>query len=154
MGFFDKPAKGGLQPVSKERITKLFDEADVNYGFDDDGDVIAGFGPGMFWFMVTGADKDILRLQSRWRATIPADQFDRVVSMANEFNGSHYFPRCFVQRNSDGETIAFTDLVADCTHGITDDQLNIYLSAMTGTSNQFFEVLAEAYPELAATIEE
>lgn len=153
MGFFDKPAKGGLEPLSQDRFRRAFDASDVNYGTDDDGDLVAGFGPGIFWFMVTGAEKDILRIQSRWMATLPADQLGRVIELGNEFNASHYFPRCFAQLNAEGEVLAFCDIIADCTYGITDDQLEVYLSAATSTANQYYEVLAEEYPELAASIE-
>lgn len=153
MGFFDKPAQGGLEPLSKDRFIRLFKANDINYGTDDDGDIVAGFGPGLFWFMATGSDGDVLRIQSRWMATVPADQFDRVVQLGNDFNSTHYFPRCFAQRTDEGEVMAFCDVVADCTSGITDEQLDVYLSAATSTANQYYEVLAQEYPELAAALD-
>ncbi|MFV0450656.1 MAG: YbjN domain-containing protein [Propioniciclava sp.] len=153
MGFFDKPGKGGLESLSQGRFARLFDANNVNYGTDDDGDIMAGFGPGMFWLMAAGSDGDILRIQSRWMATIPADQYDRVVQLGNDFNASHYFPRCFAQRDEAGDVIAFCDIVADCTSGVTDEQLDIYISAATTTANQYYDVLAQEYPDIAAGIE-
>lgn len=154
MGFFDKSSKPVNEPISIDRYKRRFDANDINYGIDDDGDAVARFDNGIFWFMTAGPDSDVIHIRARWIPALVPAQMDQAVALANEFNGSHLLPRCYVVQTDEDTVLAFGDLVVDATHGVSDDQLDMHLSAATETCNQFFTSLNEAFPELAATIED
>lgn len=152
MGFFDKSTdrSGVLAPLSRDRITAVLDAGGMRYDIDDDGDVGGWWDGHLFFFFLTGGDKEILQVRGRWTRTVPADQYDRLLALVNQVNLERLFPRLAVVIDGDGDINVFASHGVDYEKGVTDDQLDLHFSTAIGSSLSAFEFLDEQYPTEAA----
>lgn len=149
MGFFDNaPAQNanGLAPLSMDRVREIFDRSEINYGVDDEGDLLGGWEHGGFNFIATGDDKDILSVRGTWFGELPLDRLDEVNAFTAAWNREHFWPKtCPIV--SEDTVLILCDHVVAYQYGLTDDQLEDHLSCGLMTGNSLFEALNEAFPE-------
>lgn len=135
-----------LGKLSTDRIRRTLESMEVKFGEDEDGDIVALFDDHYFLFRVSGKNDDVLRIDGRWRAWLPADRRMDAIEAANEWNDNHLFPRAGVSSDNDGDTILRVDRMADLEFGVTDAQLRNELSVAISTGVEYFEFVEDRFP--------
>ncbi|MCF2707266.1 YbjN domain-containing protein [Arcanobacterium haemolyticum] len=151
MGFFSKdassPSANPLAPLSIDRVKEALDRDDVKYFLDDDGDVAAGWDNAVFFFMLGGQNNEYLRIQGRWHVELPAGRLNDAVEICNRWNTRSLWPKTYAVINDSNNLIVMAEHNVDYEHGVTDEQIQLNIRCALSTSMQFFEHLAEAFPE-------
>ncbi|AEE44257.1 YbjN domain-containing protein [Cellulomonas fimi] len=152
MGFFNKPASGPagvLAPLSAERITGYLDANGMRYGVDDDGD-IGGYWDGhLFFFFRLGEGEELLQIRGRWNRRVEVSELDAMLRLVNDWNADRLWPKLYVRVEEDVLGV-YAEHTVDYRHGVTDEQIDLHVTATFSTALAFFERLDEAYPEQAA----
>lgn len=145
-----------LGPITQQRLETALDALEVNYGHDDDGDVIAGFDGNPCWFRLSGPGEEEIAFtfNGRWKAWLPSERWLEALELANEWNASRMFPRALCVRDDDGDVILGVDYVVDYEFGVTDQQLRNDISIAITTTVDFFEQQDAAFPEAVQEAEQ
>lgn len=138
-----------LAPISRERICTALESLEVNFGTDEDGDLISGFNGNPCWFGLTGPEDALtaLSFHTRWHPVIDPDQLPEALSAVNEWNSSQLFPRAMCINGEDENLLFVADYLQDYEFGVTDRQLCNDLSIAITTALNFYDFLAELFPE-------
>lgn len=136
-----------LAPISTERIADTLTQLEVNFGTDDDGDIVAGFEGNPCWFRVAGPGEEAIAFSfnTRWRANLPADRASEALEAVNEWNVTQMFPRALVVPDEDGSLILGADYTSDHEFGLTDLQLSNDITIAITTAINYFEFLDERF---------
>ncbi|WP_296137494.1 YbjN domain-containing protein [uncultured Tessaracoccus sp.] len=137
-----------LGPVTIQRIATTLDALEVNYGTDEDGDLIAGFGGNPCWFGVAGpGDQDIaFSFSARWRGSLEGDRIGDALATVNEWNASQMFPRAMCVSDEEDRLVFGADYIHDHEFGVTDLQLRNDVSIAITTAVNYFAFLDDRFP--------
>lgn len=136
-----------LGPLTLERVEQALHALEVNYGTDEDGELIAGFEGNPCWFRATGHEEQcIFSFNGRWKGALPPDQLGAALSFVNEWNATKMFPRALCVQTGDDVVILGVDYVSDHEFGVSDLQLRNDLSIAITTAVSFFEEASERFP--------
>ncbi|MEV8337290.1 YbjN domain-containing protein [Leucobacter sp. NPDC077196] len=153
MGLFSEGAAAvtgdgaKLAPLSKNRVTAVFDAAGWSYSIDDEGDIRGGWESGSFLFLVDEEVDAILCVRGYWRGRLGEPEYLRALELCNLWNADRLWPRTFVGRDDDGSIRLNAEHTVDYSPGVTDEQLTQHLLCAIGTSMTFFAEVCEAFPE-------
>lgn len=150
MGFFDAvPAQNanGLAPLSIDRIREIFDRSEINYGVDDEGDLLGGWEHGGFNFVAIGDDKDILCVRGTWFGELPEERLGEANAFTAEWNRERFWPKAYPVVTEEGTVRLLCEHVVAYPFGLTQEQLEDHLNCGLMTGNSLFEALNEAFPE-------
>ncbi|MDR1428354.1 MAG: YbjN domain-containing protein [Bifidobacteriaceae bacterium] len=148
MGIFDKSSGGpelGLPKLSRDRLEEVMTKRDWTYSIDRDGDLTGNWDYNTFYFFVTGNDKEILQVQSRWRQDLPLELRGEVLLAINEWHQTRLWPKGYIHVDDAGRMWVHAEHVVDWEHGVTTDQLTLTLNCAISTSLQLFEYLSERF---------
>ena len=152
MGFFSKDdtgASGALEPVSNERLARLFDETEVSYGRDPDGDLGGYWEDHLFYFWHAGESGQFFQVRGRWMRGVPESEYGRVLELVNEWNRDKLWPKAYVEVH-EGQVIAFGEHTVDYEEGATDNQVHLHVRSGIAATLGLFEALDEQYAEHVA----
>ena len=152
MGFFTKDAAGpagGLEPVSNERLARLFDETEVNYGRDEDGDLGGFWDDHLFQFWHAGENGEFFQVRGRWMRGVPEADYAKVLEVVNTWNSEKLWPKSYVEVH-EGQVIVYGEHTVDYEEGATDEQVHLHVRTGVATSLRLFDHLDEQFPEHAA----
>ncbi len=155
MGFFSKDdavptpvsSAAPLAPLSLERVTEQLDHEGIVYFRDEDNDIVATWDNSAFWFMLGGGSNEFLRVQGRWYATLDPSRKAQALELVNSWNAEKLWPKVYIQLNNQARLVIMTEHDVDYEAGLTDEQLRLHLRCVISTSMQFFEHLAQTFPE-------
>lgn len=150
-GDTDDLARGDaetLAPLSQERVTSTLDSLEINYGTDDEGDVVAGFEGNPCWFRTVGPGNETLAFSfnARWRAWLDGEQLAAALAAVNEWNATQVFPRALCVQDEQGELVLGADYTHDYEFGVTDLQLRNDVTIAVTQAMRYFEFLEERFP--------
>lgn len=152
MGFFTKdtaPSDGGLEPVSNERLARLFDETEVNYGRDDDGDLGGYWDDHLFQFWHAGENGEFFQVRGRWVRGVPESEYPAVLELVNRWNSEKIWPKGYVEVH-DGEVFVYAEHTVDYEEGATDAQVHLHVRTGVATALRLFDDLDTHFPEHVA----
>jgi len=152
MGFFTKDAAvpaGGLEPVSNERLARLFDETEISYGRDQDGDLGGFWDDHLFQFWHAGENGEFFQVRGRWMRGVPESEFPQVLDIVNRWNSEKIWPKAYVEVH-DGQVFVYGEHTVDYEDGATDNQVHLHVRTGVATSLRLFEHLDEQFPEHVA----
>ncbi|MBO1902596.1 YbjN domain-containing protein [Leucobacter weissii] len=135
-----------LAPLNKQRIQLALDRQEVTHGVDDDGDIVAAFDSGMFWFVTLGNEGEIFVSRAAWRAWVPGTLRFEALEAVNEWNDTRLFPAASTSVDDDGDVQFSAVRTTDMEYGITDEQLRHEVHTAISASLQFFEFLEARFP--------
>lgn len=137
-----------LAPLTQERIEQTLHALEINYGTDEDGELIAGFEGNPCWFRVTGHGDEqcVFSFNGRWKGALPPEQLGAALSFVNEWNATKMFPRAICVQTEDDVVILGADFVIDHEFGVSDLQLRNDISIAITTAMHFFEEASERFP--------
>ncbi|MDO4897818.1 MAG: YbjN domain-containing protein [Rothia sp. (in: high G+C Gram-positive bacteria)] len=143
MGFFDSaltPAST-LEPLTVERLRTALTQLEVNLE-EEDGNLIAHFEQGYFFFMVLG-DGQVLNVRGTWRGHLPAEGLAAASTLTENWNREMMIPKTYPATINEGDADLVL-LLAECAfptgRGLTDDQLIELVSTGISACLNFFEV--------------
>ncbi|RRD47998.1 YbjN domain-containing protein [Tessaracoccus sp. OH4464_COT-324] len=136
-----------LQPVTYESVQAALTEMNVNFGIDEDGDIVAAFEGNPCWVRILSNESDVkaLMMLGRWQHTLSGEQYDSALEVVNEWNATRFFPRTSCVRTPEGMVVIGADYVRDVALGLTKEQLLSDLSVAITTCGAFFEHLDEHF---------
>ena len=154
MGYFAQPTDGGAMPgrtapLTPDRVQAALDSQRWHYEIDEDGDPRGSWDGHMFYFLRVGQHQQIFMVRGRWEARPSIETGVQILPVLNQWHSDHLFPKAHVVNfEDDGNARVFTEVIIDCEHGITDDQLMLHISAAITTSLDLFSELDKAFPGL------
>ncbi|MEZ2121620.1 MULTISPECIES: YbjN domain-containing protein [unclassified Corynebacterium] len=138
-----------LPKVTFTRVENFLKSEELNFGRDDDNDIVVGF-DGLTFFITV--QEDLLRLSGWWHAQLGNDDaVGRAVSAANSLNQDLVMPKTVVAGS--GPSIIFENSLKTAT-GMTDEQLGSFIVTSFQSSFMAAERLAADLPDLAPVVEE
>lgn len=152
MGLFDNLSEvttSAPPPVTVDRFPPVLESMELNFGKDDDGDLIAGFEDFYMWFMVEAEpDNPVLRLTATWDYRPPVETRPALLEAINKWNSESYTPRAVLLTPPEGDTLrVLTDMLIDCSAGATDQQIEHWIGRFIGTTISFHAELGKHFPE-------
>ncbi|MEA4944954.1 MAG: YbjN domain-containing protein [Propionicimonas sp.] len=141
--------RGGLEPLSKERVAAALDARGSHYLEDEDGDLYGFWDGCLFYFFVMGRYNEILQVRGTWWGRLSDDQYDAALRATNDWNLQKIWPKAYA-RVDDGEVRIVAEVSVDYEHDLTDAQLGQHLNCALGTTGNFFDQLNETFAVEAA----
>lgn len=150
MTFFTKPSpasQGVNAPLSRDRLEQVLTGDGVNFGIDDDGDIITGWEFGAYHLSTRGPDEEILFVDSFWRAPLPEESLAQTIAICTQWNRETAWPKAFPSQAEDGSVRINTQHAVDYEAGVSDAQLSLHIRSAVSGSEQFFEHLTQIFPD-------
>jgi hypothetical protein len=141
----DVPAQR-TSPLTRARVQAYLLGRGYTVGLDDDGDLTGTWDGNRFWFILTGADDEVLQVRGRWQRTLPSSRRTATLLAVNDWNRERIWPKVYL-REDDDRIALFTEVSVDLEHGVTDDQLAQLVACGLGTGVQFFAALGGLVPD-------
>lgn len=148
MGFFSSPTPEEvptLPKLSQERLKAIFDQNELKYFVDNDGDLGGMWDNSVIYFMLRGEMQEILVIQGRFHRALPLDRIDEVREFLNAWNRDKFWPKTYHRVTDDGEVVVTAEHNSDWEDGITDDQLAQTLHCAIATTHSLFAALSEEF---------
>jgi hypothetical protein len=123
-------------------ITDALTARGFHYFVDADGDVVGNFQGNLIYFFRLGADREILQIRALVQHVFGIDDVGRLYEFCNAWNHDQLWPKAYVHVNDDGTASVVGEVVADCEHGISEEQLDQVLIGAVATSCQLAENVA------------
>lgn len=138
-----------LPKISDERIARTLDRMEVNYAWDEDGDVGGYWDGHLFFFLIYGTSSDALKVQARWSRVIPQQKRPELLEAVNEWAGRAPWPTSWLSDSrEDGTLELFAQVATDLHVGVTDGQLEWLIKCALVSTLNFFDFLDEQVPGL------
>lgn len=134
-----------LPKPTHTRIEKWLKEHDLNYIYDDDGDIAVGFEE-VNIFIGIDSDYDRIHTHGYWRGELDTDEKKaRALALVNDLNSDMVAPKTMVNIEQ-GRLI--TETVSTHPFGINDSQLEFFLDMSFQTTMAAIAKVEEALPDL------
>lgn len=133
-------------PLSRSRVQGYLVGRGYAVGLDDDGDLTGTWDGNRFWFILTGAEDEVLQVRGRWHRTLPSARRTATLLAVNDWNRERIWPKVYL-REEDDRLALYTEVSVDLEHGVTDDQLAQLVACGLGTGVQFFAALGGLVPD-------
>lgn len=151
MGFSSQPdPESGLTPLSQERIQLALDFRGWNYQLDDEGDIVAAWEDGFFYFLLSGESKEILYIRGTWFVNLTTDEIPLAQQTCQDWNQNTLWPKAYTSTSDTGVVRVCCEHAVDWEHGLTNKQLGQQMLCTVNTGMSFFEKLNEVFPTQTA----
>jgi hypothetical protein len=112
------------------------------YFVDEDGDVAGNFQGNLIYFFRVGTEREILQIRAHVQHMFSVDEVWPLFQFCNSWNHDQLWPKAYVHLNDDNTASVVGEVVADCLHGISEEQLDQVVIAAVATSCQLADVVA------------
>lgn len=146
MGFLSGSAAQSASPppVTRDRLVDLFERRQWKYFIDNEGDLGGNWDDNQFYFLLRGADREILHVQGMWHTTPGIDRLEEVRAFVEQWHREHLWPKCYHRIADDGRIRVFCENTVDHEKGASDEQLLQQIHCALGTAASFFDELGHA----------
>lgn len=151
--YFQSLERNIVSPLNRERIKKILEKNGWSYQVNHEGNIAGAWENGIYYFEVTGNRDSVLCVRGTWRGKLDLDDFMLVNSLCNRWNTEYYWPKTYARVTDNRELIIHTELPISYHSGLTDSQLDEHLHCALESSEDFFEQLADKFPQPAASDE-
>lgn len=127
--------------VTRDRLASYLASRGYTFRLDDDGDITGTWDGNRFWFMLLGADKDIIQVRGRWHRPLAESSRVATLQIVNDWNRDRIWPKAYVRREN-GALSLYTEHSVDFGPGATQDQIDETLAGGLGNSLQLFASVA------------
>ncbi|WP_076465992.1 YbjN domain-containing protein [Actinomyces mediterranea] len=153
MGWFNKKqpsepspvALDEVRPISTERMALLFDTEGWHWRIDDDGDLGGMWDGSMFYFRLTGKDKEVLNIVSFMKGTYPRELRSDLLNHIEDWHRTKLWPKGYFREVPGDRLQVMAEVNVDYEHGATDAQLMQNFRCALGTTLQFFTSITEQF---------
>ncbi len=136
-------------PLSLARVVEWTADCGYAYFIDSDGDLGGLWRGRLFYFLLFGAQDEILQVRGQWNRDLTIERLEEILEFCNEWNTDRIWPKTYTRVRDNGMIQVFTEVTVDLEHGVTDDQLDQMLQCGLSTGSMFFDALDEFYPDPA-----
>lgn len=145
------PASGTdlTSPLDRDRIARWFTESGFHYFTDVDGDLGGLWQSRLFTFLLFGEDEEILQIRAHWNREIVIERIGEILTFCNSWNAERIWPKTYVRVRDDGMIQVCAEVSVDLEHGVSDLQLDQFLTCGINSATLFFNALSELYPDPA-----
>ena len=138
--------------MTTELLKSTMDKQQWKYIITSSGDLHSAWDGHGFDFMRQGPNHEILIVRGRWEARPSISLHQQILDLLNGWNRDRFFPKAYiVDFPEDGNSRVVTEVVIDCEHGITEEQLKLHILSGITTSLKLFEQLNETFPGIQET---
>ncbi|QAY63157.1 YbjN domain-containing protein [Xylanimonas allomyrinae] len=142
--MFQRPAPRPNPPVTRDRVEAVLKARDWKYWIDSDGDLGGNWDGNQFFFLFYGKQKEILQVRGWWKHELPGVAEVAATTVANAWNRDMLFPKVYVRVSEDVVRVIGEQSI-DLEHGVTDEQLSLFVRSSISTSLQAFERFDEHF---------
>lgn len=135
-----------VTPLNRDRIKKILEQNGWSYQVTREGNIGGAWENGIYYFEVTGNHDSVLCVRGTWRGNLELDDFMLVNSLCNQWNTDYFWPKTYARVTDNRELIVHTELPISYHSGLTDPQLDEQVHCALESSEEFFEHLAEKFP--------
>lgn len=128
-------------PVTRDRVASYLGSRGYTSRLDEDGDITGTWDGNRFWFMLLGADKDIIQVRGRWHRPLAESHRVATLQIVNDWNRDRIWPKAYVRREN-GALSLYTEHSVDFGAGATQDQVDQTVAGGLSTSLQLFASVA------------
>ena len=139
----------GVTPVTRARVIEWITDYGYSYFIDSDGDVGGLWHSRLFYFLLFGAQTEILQVRGQWNREITIERVEEVLDFCNDWNTDRIWPKAYFRVRDNGMIQVYAEVSVDLEHGATDEQLDRLLSCGLSTSAMLFDTLDAQYPDPA-----
>lgn len=132
-------------PLSQERLKGILDSQGHHWFVDKDGDLGGSWQCGMFYFIITGRQKEILHIQMQWKGTLPIDALDEVRQFIASWHREKLWPKCYHRIDDQGAIRISCENNVDWEYGATDSQLLQQIRCALATADSFCSALEKHF---------
>lgn len=132
------------RPLTQERVIALFGKEGWNYSIDGDGDLFGRWGHTVFYFFLSGSQKEILNVSAHFLMPIPKENAEEARLFIEEWHRTRLWPKAYTLVDDEGQMRIAADVALDYEHGITDKQLARHARSAIGSTLQMLEDLMQA----------
>ncbi|GEM_PF-5978932 len=101
-------------------LGSILDEEDLNYGVDDDGEVVVPFEDGpLIGLSVLGSEGDLLCLRAYYPRAFDDDELPRLQEFIENWHSSTFLPKLYQKRDQEGQMRLMGESVESCRGGRT-----------------------------------
>ncbi|QPK81062.1 YbjN domain-containing protein [Schaalia sp. ZJ405] len=137
-------ALDAVRPIGRERLCAIFDQHQILWETDSEGELRAGWEQAGFIFRFVGNQHEVLSVVGLHRGTIAAERENELLGALEEWMRMKLFPKAFIQPEENGLRVV-TEHNVDLEHGATDDQLFQQCMCAVSTSIQLFTQINENF---------
>jgi len=145
----DSAPEPGVTPVTRARVIEWITDYGYSYFVDSDGDVGGLWHSRLFYFLLFGAQTEILQVRGQWNREITIERIEEVLDFCNDWNTDRIWPKAYFRVRDNGMIQVYAEVSVDLEHGATDDQLDRLLACGLSTSAMLFDTLDGLYPDPA-----
>jgi len=131
-----------VRPLTQEMITDALTARGFHYVVDEDGDVVGNFQGNLIYFFRLGAEHEILQIRALVQHVFGIDDVRRLYEFCNAWNHDQLWPKAYVHVNDDGTASVIGEVVADCEHGVSVEQLDQVVICGVATGCQLADAVA------------
>lgn len=145
----DRAPEPGVTPVTRARVIEWITDYGYSYFVDSDGDVGGLWHSRLFYFLLFGAQTEILQVRGQWNREITIERIEEVLDFCNDWNTDRIWPKAYFRVRDNGMIQVYAEVSVDLEHGATDEQLDRLLACGLSTSAMLFDTLDGLYPDPA-----
>lgn len=133
--------------LTQRRIIDTLRSMDLNFFWDDDGDIRLDIGNQRFLLGVQDGGA-LLFMRATWEVELPIFVRRELLNLTHDFNTRTFWPKTFVTVDDDGDVYARAENTIPLPFGVSDQQLNSFLDCFLTTSMEFLRMLEDKYPDI------
>lgn len=145
----DSTPDPGVTPVTRARVIEWITDYGYSYFIDSDGDVGGLWHSRLFYFLLFGAQTEILQVRGQWNREITIERIEEVLDFCNDWNTDRIWPKAYFRVRDNGMIQVYAEVSVDLEHGATDEQLDRLLACGLSTAAMLFDTLDGLYPDPA-----
>lgn len=131
--------------LTRERVGAYLTRRGYTFRLDEDEDITGTWDGNRFWFLLLGAQQEILQVRGRWHRPLPESARLAALQIINDWNRERIWPKAYLRSEPTGLAL-YTEVSVDFTPGATQDQLEQMVACGLGTSIQLFSSVSALLP--------
>ncbi|MCL1923449.1 MAG: YbjN domain-containing protein [Propionibacteriaceae bacterium] len=148
MGYFTRPEgePAYLAPLTTSRIASCLDAHSWHYSVNEDESITGWWDSFFFLFACQGEENNVFYAHAVNNRTLPQTELPSAIRHANDWNSQHLWPMVTAREREDS-TVVLSVYAIECSHGISDEQLDLHIRRSISTMVDALMEIDKQYPD-------